>query len=85
MYSSTALAGSGRVRHVRRSESSICIEGQNDFIIALPSPSPTEPTEGMSPLGRIRSVKAQDVNPPSQTWTLWVPSPRNVCAAPVKR
>src|SRR5450759_4656289 len=29
---------------------------------ALSSPSPTEPNEGISPLARIRSVNAQDVN-----------------------
>jgi hypothetical protein len=65
MYSNIALASSGRVRHLRRFRSSICIEDYSDSIIALSSPSPTEPNEGISPLARIRSVNAQDVN--------WVP------------
>lgn len=35
---------------------------QNDSIIALSSPSPIVPNEGIIPAVRTRLVKAQDVN-----------------------
>jgi hypothetical protein len=38
------------------------MEDQNDSIIALSSPSPTVPNDGMRPADRIFSPKAQEVN-----------------------
>jgi len=66
MYSKIALESSRRVFHFLRLRSSVCIEDQNDSIIALSRPSPTLPKEGMSPAERIASPKAHEVN-----WTPW--------------
>ena len=41
---------------------SICIEDQKLSIIALSSPSPTLPKEGIRPAERILSLKAHEVN-----------------------
>ena len=45
-----------------RLSSSICIMVQNDSIIALSSPSPSDPNDGISPACRMRSVNTQEVN-----------------------
>ena len=66
MYSNIALASSIRVLHFFRLSSSICIDDQNDSIIALSSASPTVPKEGKRPAVRIFWVNAHDV-----TWTPW--------------
>jgi hypothetical protein len=42
--------------------SSICILDQEDLIMALSSPSPTEPNEGISSASLILLVNAHDVN-----------------------
>lgn len=70
MYSKIALASSTLVFHFLRLSSSICIENQNDSIIALSRPSPTLPKDGMRPAERILSPKAQEVN-----WTPCVHDP----------
>lgn len=57
-----AFAHSTRVFHRLRSSSSICIEDQNDSIIALSRPSPTVPNDGRSPAERTLSPKTQEVN-----------------------
>jgi len=45
---------------------SICIEDQNDSILALSYPSPTVPNDGSRPALRIFSPNTQDVN-----WAPW--------------
>lgn len=65
MYSKIAFASSTRVFHFFRLSSSICIDDQDDSIIALSSPSPTDPNEGKEPAERIFSPNTQEVN--------WVP------------
>ncbi len=67
MNSKIALASSTRVFHRLRLSSSICIEDQNDSIIALSRPSPTVPNDGRRPAERIRSPKTQEVNWASST------------------
>ena len=62
MYSNIALASSTLVFQFLRFSNSICIDDQNDSIIALSRPSPTVPNDGIKPEDRILSVKAQDVN-----------------------
>ena len=46
-----ALASSIRVLHFWRSSSSICMEDQKLSIMALSSPSPIDPKDGISPGG----------------------------------
>ena len=62
MYSKIALASSALVFHFFRFSSSICIDDQKLSIIALSSPSPTDPNEGRSPAERIFSPKSHEVN-----------------------
>lgn len=62
MYSKIAFANSTRVFHRLRFNSSICIEDQNDSIIAVSRPSPTVPNDGWSPAERILSPKTQEMN-----------------------
>lgn len=62
MYSNIVFANSVRVFHRFRLSSSICIEDQNDSIIALPGPSPTVPNEGSRPAERIFWVNTHEVN-----------------------
>lgn len=73
MYSKIAFASSTRVLHRFRFSSSICIDDQNDSIIALSSPSPTVPNEGISPAERIVSPEAQEVN--CVPWSAWTTPP----------
>ena len=53
MYSKIAFESSILVFHLLRLRSSICIEDQNDSILALSRPSRTLPNDGMSPAERI--------------------------------
>ena len=62
MYSNIAFDNSIRVFQRLQFSSSLCIDDQNDSIIALSNASPTEPNEGMRPAARTFSVNAQDVN-----------------------
>ena len=62
MYSKMAFANSILVFHRLRLSNSICMLDQNDSIMALSSPSPTDPNEGMSPASLILLVNAHDVN-----------------------
>lgn len=48
--------------HFLRSRNSVCIFDQNDSIIALSYPSPTVPSESISPAALPRLAKVQDVN-----------------------
>ena len=57
-----AFDNSTLVFHRLRLSNSICMLDQNDSIIALSSPSPTVPNEGMSPALRMRSVNDHEVN-----------------------
>jgi hypothetical protein len=62
MNSKIILASSTRVFQRLRLSSSICIEDQNDSIIALSRPPPTLPNDGRRPAERIRSPKTQEVS-----------------------
>ncbi len=65
MYSKIAFASPTLVLHFFRFNSSICIDDQKLSIIALSSPSPTDPNDGSNPAERIFSPKSHEVN--------WVP------------
>ena len=59
MYPKMVFASSMRVFHFFRFRSSICIDDWNDSIIALSSPAPTVPNEGVSPAERIFSLSVR--------------------------
>lgn len=59
MYSKIALASSTLVFQRLRLSGSICIEDQNDSIIALSRPSPTVPNDGRRPVEQPDSVNVR--------------------------
>lgn len=62
MYSNIAFASSIRLFHFFRLSISICIEARKGPIIALSSPWPIVPKEGITPETPILFVKDQEVN-----------------------
>jgi len=56
------LVSSNRVFYFLRLSSSFSMLDQNDSIMALSNPSPTDPKDDIRPASRIRSVKDQEVN-----------------------